>query len=85
MHRLSNARHFLAKLRSTLSTLWCLGMARTFGRYTYSVGGGEFDYAIYWWRGRPWAFPTGPTALCGTKTGRISNRTPNMEEVDHAL
>lgn len=53
-------RHFLRKLWSTSRILVNLAMARTFGEYVHSVGGGEFEYARYRWRGREWAIPTGP-------------------------
>lgn len=52
--------HFLRKLRSTLSILATLFMARTFGKYEFSCWNGESMRAIYTWRGERWAFPTGP-------------------------
>ena len=49
--------HFLRKLRSTLSILATLFMARTFGRYEHTVFDGDMEYARYTWRGEVWAFP----------------------------
>jgi hypothetical protein len=46
------------KFCHTLRILFCLGMARTFGRYEYSGWNGEIDYAQYQWRGRSWLIPT---------------------------
>lgn len=51
-------RHQLKKLCGTLTMLANLGMARTFGHYEHSAWNGEFDYAVYHWRGKAWAFPT---------------------------
>lgn len=53
-------KHFLRKLGSTMSILFNLGMARTFGEYVHTAHGlaGEFDYARYRWRGQEWAIPT---------------------------
>lgn len=55
--------HFLRKLRSTLSILYHLGMARTFGTYDYSSAfeehPGYLDFARYEWRGKVWIIPTG--------------------------
>ena len=48
----------IRKLGSTLSIVFNLGMARTFGRYRRSGWNGEFDYALYEWRGRLWTIPT---------------------------
>lgn len=48
--------HFV-RLRKTVRMLFILGMARTFGRYRHNVWNGEFDYAVYTWRGKDWAFP----------------------------
>lgn len=50
--------HILRKLRSTLSILATLFMARTFGRYEHTVFDGDMEYARYVWRGEVWAFPT---------------------------
>lgn len=50
--------HAVKKLPSTLRMLFCLGMARTFGSYKHTIWNGEFDYAVYEWRGERWAFPT---------------------------
>lgn len=51
----------MMKLASTLRIAATLILARTFGRYVYSVGGaGEPDYAVYHWRGKRWCFPTAP-------------------------
>lgn len=52
-------RHTVMKLRSTLGIIATLFMARTFGKYQHSAYDG-FGYAIYHWRGRDWAIPTGP-------------------------
>ena len=54
--------HTLRKLRSTLRIVCTLFLARTFGQYRHSVGGGDFDYAIYIWRGEEWAIPTAPVS-----------------------
>lgn len=57
---------FLRKLRSTLRIAATLILARTFGRYEHSIyehsfyGHGGISYAKYEWRGKHWAFPTGP-------------------------
>ncbi len=48
------------KLRSTVSILITLGLARTFGVYDTSIWDGQMHYARYRWRGRLWAFPTSP-------------------------
>ena len=53
-------QHAGRKLLSTLRILFTLGMARTFGHYRHSEWNGELDYAIYEWRGKMWAIPTGP-------------------------
>ena len=50
-------RHWLRKLRSTVSILCCLFMARMFGEYQHSVNS-DSEYAVYEWRGKRWAIPT---------------------------
>ncbi len=50
--------HSLRKAFSTAKILFCLGMARTFGVYVHTVWNGQFDYAVYRWRGKTWAIPT---------------------------
>ena len=57
---MSEIRHALRKLGSTLRLAGTLICARTFGQYEISVWNGEFSYARYTWRGRSWAFPTSP-------------------------
>lgn len=49
----------LTRLRSTIRFTATLFMARTFGKYQHCVGGGDFTYAVYRWRGQEWAFPLG--------------------------
>lgn len=50
--------HFLNKLISTVQIISTLFMARMFGKYVRSIGGYGFDYAVYRWRGKTYAFPT---------------------------
>ena len=50
----------MRKLLSTVQIVANLFCARTFGRYRISYGGGDFDYAVYEWRGQEWAIPTTP-------------------------
>lgn len=50
--------HFLRKLASTTRIVTTLFMARTFGKYVHTIGGCDFDYAVYRWRGKTWAVPT---------------------------
>lgn len=52
--------HATRKAFSTIRILFNLGMARTFGHYRHSVWNGQFDYAVYEWRGKEWAIPTTP-------------------------
>lgn len=47
----------MQKLISTFRILFALGMARTFGTYVHDCWNGEFDYAVYDWRGKRFAFP----------------------------
>lgn len=47
----------LARTARLLSTLF---MARMFGDYVHTVGGLDFEYAVYRWRGDTWAIPTSP-------------------------
>lgn len=49
--------HFISKLRSTLSILATLFMARTFGELQNNGWNGEFDFATYRWRGSDWTIP----------------------------
>lgn len=51
------------KLVSTIKILFNLGMARTFGKYRHTIWNGEFDYAVYEWRGKEWAFVTTPISI----------------------
>lgn len=49
----------MKKLFSTVRILYCLFMARTFGRYLHSVSGpNQPNCAVYEWRGRRWWVPT---------------------------
>ena len=51
----------MSKLRNTCRIVFCLFMARTFGRYVHSTGGpAQPNSAIYEWRGRFWSIPTEP-------------------------
>lgn len=52
--------HALRKFASTVKILTTLGMARTFGEYQITIGGGDITYAVYKWRGKKWGFPTEP-------------------------
>ena len=52
--------HTAIKLSSTIKIMFSLGMARTFGVYVHTVWNGQFDYAVYLWRGKMWAIPTTP-------------------------
>lgn len=54
--------HFLSKLSGTMRIVATLFMARTFGKYVHSIGGYDFEYAVYRWRGKTWAIPTTPIA-----------------------
>jgi hypothetical protein len=51
---------FTNKLTSTIKLGFTLMLARTFGYYLYSTWNGGFEYAIYKYRGKTWAFPTTP-------------------------
>jgi len=53
------------KFFKTLKILYCLGMARTFGKYVNSGWDGTINYARYEWRGREWIIPTGPVEGLG--------------------
>lgn len=50
--------HSLRKLRSTLRICAALFLARTFGDYRHTIWNGDFEYAVYNWRGDMWAVPT---------------------------
>ena len=50
----------MIKLYHTLQIVFILARARTFGKYRHSGSSGNFEYALYEWRGNLWAFPLGP-------------------------
>lgn len=52
--------HFINKLLNTIHILSCLALARLFGHYEHSGFNGDYPYAKYYWRGKPWIIPTGP-------------------------
>lgn len=52
--------HFFRKLRKTILIASQLILARTFGQYEISIYNNGLSYAKYHWRGKIWAFPTGP-------------------------
>jgi hypothetical protein len=56
--------HTLRKLRSTLTIVSSIFMARTFGEYRHSVWGTGSSYAVYRWRGKVWEIPMGPLEDC---------------------
>ena len=51
-------QHARRKLWSTVKIVTNLAAARTFGVYVHTVWNGQFDYAVYLWRGKMWAIPT---------------------------
>lgn len=64
-YELERNMHFWKKLLSTVKISVTIAMARTFGHYEvsvsdFSVGNTQFNYAVYHWRGRKWAFPVKP-------------------------
>ncbi len=53
----------MRRIRKALDTLRmtsALVCARHFGRYVISTYAGRYGYHEYEWRGRRWAFPSGP-------------------------
>jgi len=62
--------HALHKLCSTVAMLFCLFMARTFGKYQHSGWDGVIEYARYSWRGKEWVFPTSAVDSTDLTEGR---------------
>lgn len=51
----------MKKLLGTIRALYCMGMARHFGRYIHTIGGSSIPVtAVYEWRGKRWQIPLGP-------------------------
>jgi Na+/H+ antiporter NhaC len=66
--------HTLHKLRSTVAMLFCLFMARMFGKYQHSGWDGAIEYARYTWCGKEWIFPT--SAIDTSTLSPAQDQTP---------